>query len=689
MSFITGLSGLRGSKTHLDAVGNNVANAGTTAYKSSRVEFGDVYSTSYLSQGKTDVGSGVTVERVAQLKTQGHVALTNKPLDMGIDGRGYFMVDQNGTKIYTRDGTWRINKDGFITDNTGGFLQGYGLDKNGNVETSLGKIYVPQTNIVGKATTHANIEFNLSAKSPVKSLEREPFDPKDANSYNYANVTKIYDSMGVEHDLRYFFVKTGQYENPQEALRDGINNANMKYPMTTWTVFTALDGQLFDSQGNVYDPQRGDQARNAQMTLSYDSNGLLQGVAKGGSHLDRALVRPANLTANPPIVAGTFPAGGLTRIKGTGTADATLTNPQPNPATIDPRWRDGTITYTAKVEPPAAAAADGSSVTGITGPGFTEAGGGSLVKTYTAGPPATWTLELRDGATVIGTPINTTTNNGTAVFTKADGSIYRVVYNSLGTDATSTLNFTQTPQFTYTPKDTGVPVVGNINNNTVEFYGGVANPKGFSFDFPANPTQNFHHGAVYALQTVGVQSASSTLEGFSGENRKLTFNMANLTPGATYGRLDNNNVGSDTIDFKFASTQTSNAPNFSSVIQDGYPPGVMNGTKVSKDGILSVYYSNNQSRDIAKIPLVTFRNEDGLKPIGSNAYIETKESGAAIINDATAGPNGAIKDKHLELSNVDLAEELVQMIIAQRNFQANAKTIQTEDAVTQTVINLR
>lgn len=688
MSFITGLSGLRGSKTHLDAVGNNVANAGTTAFKSSRVEFGDVYSTSYLSQGKTDVGSGVTVERVAQLKTQGHVALTNKPLDMGIDGRGYFMVDQNGTKIYTRDGTWRVNKDGFITDNTGGFLQGYGLDKNGNVETSLGKIYVPQTNIVGKATTHANIEFNLSAQSPVKSLEREPFDPKDANTYNYANVTKIYDSMGVEHDLRYFFVKTGQYENPQEALRDGINNANMKYPMTTWTVFTALDGQLFDSQGNVYDPQRGDQARNAQMTLSYDSNGLLQGVAKGGSHLNRALM-------DPSLNANQFPAGGLTRISGTGTTNATLTNPNPAPNLVDSRWRDGTITYTSQINPPAAAAADGSTVTAITGPGFKENGGGTLVTTYTA-PTGTnaarWTLELRDGATVIGTPITTTTNNGTAVFTKPDGSTYRVVYSGLGTNPTNTLTFSQTPQFTYTPKDTGVPVIGTIGTagTTVEFYGDPAtNPKGFRFTIPADSQNEFHHGAVYALQTVGVQSASSTLEGFSGENRKLTFNMANLTPGATYGRLDNNNVGSDTIDFKFASTQTSNAPNFSSVIQDGYPPGVMNGTKVSKDGILSVYYSNNQSRDIAKIPLVTFRNEDGLKPIGSNAYIETKESGAAIINDATAGPNGAIKDKHLELSNVDLAEELVQMIIAQRNFQANAKTIQTEDAVTQTVINLR
>lgn len=682
MSFITGLSGLRGSKTHLDAVGNNVANAGTTAFKRSRVEFGDVYSSSYLSHGQTDVGSGVSVERVAQLKNQGHVALTNKPLDMGIDGRGYFIVDQNGTRLYTRDGTWRTNKDGYITDNTGGFLQGYGLDDNGNIATSLGKIYVPQTNMVGKATTHANIEFNLSAKAPVKSLERNAFDPKDANTYTYSNVTKMYDSMGVEHDLRYFFVKTGQYETPQQALRDGINNANLKYPMTTWTVFTSLDGQLFDSQGNIYDPQAGDQARNAQMTLSYDSNGLLQGVATGGSHLNRALVGP------PPA---TFPTGGLTRISGGGNVGATLTAPVPAPTSTDGRWRDGVITYTSTINPPAATGTD--DVTGITGPGFNDPAGGSLVTTYTAGPPTSWTLELRDGANVIGTPITTNTNSGTAVFTKPDGSTYRVVYNNLGAASNPGIAFTETPTFTFTPRDTGVPEVGTINGagTQVSFYGDPAiatNTRAFGFTIPTDSQNVFHHGARYALQTTGTQSATSTLGGFS-ENARLTFNMANLTPGATYGRLDANNVGSDRIDFRFASTQTSTDSNFSSIVQDGYPPGVMNGTKVSRDGILSVYYSNNQSKDIAKLPLATFRNEDALRPIGSNSYMETKESGVAAINGATAGPNGAIKDRHLELSNVDLAEELVQMIIAQRNFQANAKTIQTEDAVTQTVINLR
>jgi len=123
--------------------------------------------------------------------------------------------------------------------------------------------------------------------------------------------------------------------------------------------------------------------------------------------------------------------------------------------------------------------------------------------------------------------------------------------------------------------------------------------------------------------------------------------------------------------------------------QDGYTTGRLAGIEVSPDGTIFGRYTNGQNRPVAQVPLVTFRNPEGLKPNGSTAWLETSESGIPTINTAGTGITGTIEGGALEESNVDLAEELVKMIIGQRNYQANAKTIQTQDTITQTIINLR
>ncbi|MFK7160718.1 flagellar hook protein FlgE [Marinospirillum sp. MEB164] len=123
--------------------------------------------------------------------------------------------------------------------------------------------------------------------------------------------------------------------------------------------------------------------------------------------------------------------------------------------------------------------------------------------------------------------------------------------------------------------------------------------------------------------------------------------------------------------------------------QDGYTTGRLAGLEVGADGSIFGRYTNGQNKVVGQVPIATFTNPEGLRPNGSTAWLESPDSGIPTINVAGTGITGTIAGGALEDSNVDLAEELVKMIIGQRNYQANAKTIQTQDTITQTIINLR
>lgn len=123
--------------------------------------------------------------------------------------------------------------------------------------------------------------------------------------------------------------------------------------------------------------------------------------------------------------------------------------------------------------------------------------------------------------------------------------------------------------------------------------------------------------------------------------------------------------------------------------QDGYTTGRLSGLDVSQQGVIFARYTNGQSKSLGQVALASFNNTDGLSPSGDTSWVETLESGQPIIGRPDTGTLGAIQASSVEESNVDLSAELVNLIIAQRNYQANAKTIETSDAVTQTIINLR
>ena len=143
-----------------------------------------------------------------------------------------------------------------------------------------------------------------------------------------------------------------------------------------------------------------------------------------------------------------------------------------------------------------------------------------------------------------------------------------------------------------------------------------------------------------------------------------------------------------TLDMRNA-TQFANAFAVNAVAQDGYTTGELAGLEIDDSGKIFARYTNGQSKVQGQIILADFANVQGLTPVGKTQWVQSLASGEPVRNPGTTGTLGAIQAGALEDSNVELSDQLVNLIVAQRNYQANAKTIETESAITQTIINLR
>jgi flagellar hook protein FlgE len=155
-----------------------------------------------------------------------------------------------------------------------------------------------------------------------------------------------------------------------------------------------------------------------------------------------------------------------------------------------------------------------------------------------------------------------------------------------------------------------------------------------------------------------------------------------LNGAATGGSLD------VSLDMR-GSTQYASAFAVNSVSQDGYTTGELAGLEISETGAIFARYTNGQSKVQGQIILANFANVQGLTPVGKTQWVQSFESGEPVRNPPGSGTLGSLQAGALEDSNVELSDQLVNLIVAQRNYQANAKTIETESAITQTIINLR
>jgi flagellar hook protein FlgE len=146
-----------------------------------------------------------------------------------------------------------------------------------------------------------------------------------------------------------------------------------------------------------------------------------------------------------------------------------------------------------------------------------------------------------------------------------------------------------------------------------------------------------------------------------------------------------------TLDFgaNTPTTQFGSAFSVNMLSQDGYTTGRMSGVNIAADGIVYARYSNGQSQPLGQVVLTNFTNPQGMRPIGDTTWTESSDSGTPLTGVPGSSSLGLLQSGALEDSNVNLTDQLVRMITTQRNFQANAQVITTEDTITQTIINIR
>lgn len=406
MSFRIALSGLNAASADLDVISNNIANVSTTGFKKSRSEFADIFSSASIGAVSTAIGSGVTVSKVDQQFSQGNVEFTDNGLDLAISGQGFFRLSDNGSSVYSRAGSFGIDRNGYVANAKQQRLTGYLADATGNITGAMGDMQLNTSDIAPHASASIDVGVNLDATA---SIPAAAFNVADPNTYNNSTSVTLYDSLGNSHLGTIYFSKTA---------------AN------AWDTHLYIDGTQ------------------ATATVS------------------------GAMTFNP------------------------------------------------------------------------------------------------------------------------DGSL-------------------------------ATPAGGQVSYNALAIAG--------------------------------------------ANNMSLALNYAGASPSTQFGDQFGVNVLS----------------------QDGYASGRLNGVDISDTGIVLARFTNGQSKTLGQVALANFENPQGLRQLGDTSWRESFDSGAALVGQPGTASLGSIQSGALEGSNVDLTEQLVNMITAQRNFQANSQVIKTEDTITQTIINIR
>lgn len=257
-------------------------------------------------------------------------------------------------------------------------------------------------------------------------------------------------------------------------------------------------------------------------------------------------------------------------------------------------------------------------------------------------------LNLDSGSDVIAATFDA---NDPATYSYANTA---TVFDSLGNSHELTMYFTKTGINTWEVRSA---MDGALGTTTVE-------------DTSATPS-------TFTTETA-VQAVSFTSSGLLGSYAPSTFDFA-MSNGAADINFELDLTGS---------TQFGNDFEVASMTQDGYTAGSLVGFSVDENGNVIGNYSNEQTQILGQIQLASFRNPEGLQPVGDNAWVETAASGQALVGVAGIGQFGSLESGVVETSNVDLTKELVNLIIAQRNFQANAQSVKTQSDVLEQAVNL-
>jgi flagellar hook protein FlgE len=651
----TGLSGLRVHQTYIDVIGNNLANVSTPGFRGSRATFSDILSfTVRAGSGPSgafggtnplQIGTGAFMATVDTDLSQGTLQDTGRSLDVALQGRGFFTLTNGVQSFYTRVGSFGIDADRTLVDLRSGLRV---VGSTGN------SITVPVSDTLpAQSTSQIMFQGNLPALvgGPLEEIVESNAPLKAGTS-----ATKTAAAGGASaplFDLTAFAGKTvlvsvnggAQQTITFPAVDFGAPPAGPGpvSASTVASVFTVagLDVVADDVAGTI----RFDTVRlGTNATLKFDdgptATGLLQSLG-----LDATLVSGTEAAAT-----GTSDIGRLTaRNRGYVAGDA-ITVRGTNP--------DGTVFSDTFVY---GAANDGTTVDDLLA--FVNATLDSTQATASVTPDGNIRVTALNKAEAdlslfLGDVTGNTGTNSWPNFVVAqqgagpDQAVTSIdVVDSQGRTHPVTLTFTRsTVDSTIWDLDAEIdPLEGTITQASI---GQIRFNDNGSFNVIGGGTNTlaFSWTGINAVQSVAVNLGSSGL--FDG--------VAQLGNAATVAAVD----------------------------QNGYAAGTLLNAGFNNEGELVGYYSNGQSQTLDQLRISMFSNEGGLVRVGDTMFVESPNSDDAIATTASAAGAGTVRAGQLENSNVDIAREFVNLIEAQRGFQANSRVITTTDEILAELMNI-
>lgn len=637
MSFQQGLSGLNSSAKNLDAIGNNVANASTVGFKGSQTQFADAYAASLSGGGSLQTGSGSRVAAIAQQFSQGNVSTTNNPLDIAISGSGFFrLADPSGAIYYSRNGQFHEDKDGYIVNSLGHHVTGYETALVGGV-TQIAQVQPPVKLQISatdksnppKVTSAAAVSVNLISTATGISNTATPFDPNISTTYNNSTALAIYDSTGASHVASLYFQR--------QPLAATSAPASINAGASSVTLASAVG-------------------------LSVGNTITLPGAALGVATSSAAIVPPAATTVTVGSTVGMTVGDNIT-LPGAGAA-----GPSTTAAATVIGATTATLASVANL-----AIGDNITITGDAG-AHTISAINTATNVVTFAPPTA--APTAGGANVTSTKALTTTitniNAGTGVVTFAAATTTATLANaviSTGIPLTTTItgivgNVVSFSPATTAPTIAGATVSTNAGSNTWNVFmtvGGTSVPAVVPPAAATPMTQLVFDNSGTLASPLAAVPVTPTLKGVA---TPMTFDLTKCT--------------------QYAGTFNVNA-----LTQNGYAAGTLSGYSTDANGTILGRYTNGQTQPLGQLVLNSFSNPQGLQPVGNNEWVDTVAAGnLGPLTPGTSG-RGVLQSSAVEDSNVDLTAELVNMIVAQRMYQANAQTIKAQDQILQTIVNLK
>ncbi len=783
MPFNTALSGIRAANTDLQITGNNIANASTTGFKSSRAEFGDVYASTLLGSGSTAPGSGVNLQMIRQQFSQGNLNFTQNELDLAINGAGFFIVDDGGDRLYTRAGTFGLDRNGNVVTNTGARLQGFSADSAGNISGLLGDLSIDVSTQAPRQTTRVDMGVNLDANAPVLESTGTSFASDGAAigvaQFGLSTSTTTTQNLGTVATPINFVADPTEFEITLVGSSPASGNGTVNILLDSSVansmqdIANLINGAIFSAPApiNVQAVVEGGELLFRDLTSGVSSTITNNVISGGPNGLTAALGgAPASVAGIPAVNNGymaqtleiTGPDNSLITYTSDSGASAAQTASELNAL--------AGITATARTESTLLAAGFDNSNSNLTLNGVVLNGQNlaalaneinGLSTSTLAGIQATVNTagdleivsqvgtDLRFSFTgalapgnieVIGRPgtgNQTLNTSGDAIVVGGEISLVMAegyeVTDSIPAAGNLFAPFTAA-SFTDFPINAFDPAnQATYNHSTsVTVYDSLGNPHIMTQYFvrqaydPADPSTARNHWVMYVQidgRNVGdpdptlpsPQNTEPTMASFNVHfnsdgslNNTLTdaILISNWRPmtesGEVAGALGPLNVlqggaipvveppSSSNFQIDLGdSTQYGSRFSVESVDQNGYSSGRLAGLDISDTGVIFARFTNGEAQVLGQVALANFNNVEALKPIGDTMWAQTFETGEAIIGAPGTASLGSINSGALEESNVDLSAQLVNLIIAQRNFQASAKTIETANQTTQTIINLR